>query len=69
MVRDKQTIFDLAVERYGELDFASELVGINRISFDGDLEIDDTIESDEDGKGDEEVKKSFISINYSPVND
>lgn len=69
MVRQGQTIFDLAIERYGELDFASELVSINRISFDGDLAITDDVESDESGKGDEEVKNDYIETNYTPVND
>jgi hypothetical protein len=69
MVREGQTVFDLAVERYGELDFASELVSLNRISFDGALAITDTVESSESGKGDEEVKNDFKATNYTPVND
>lgn len=69
MVRQGQTIFDIAIERYGQLDFAAELVSLNRISFDGDLAITDTVESDESGKGDEEVKNDFKETNYIPVND
>lgn len=69
MVRQGQTVFDLAVQRYGELDFASELVSLNRISFDGDLAITDTVQSDEVGKGDEDVKDDYKANNYIPVND
>ena len=69
MIRQGQTIFDLAIERYGQLDFASELVSINRVEFDGDLVITDTIQSDETGKGDEDIKKDFKETNYIPVND
>lgn len=69
MIREKQTIFDLAVQRYGQLDFATNLVSLNRIPFDSDLPIDSDIESDEQGKGDQEVKNKYIEINYSPVND
>jgi hypothetical protein len=69
MVREGQTVFDLAIERYGELDFAAELVSLNRISFDGVLLITDTVESDEAGKGDEEVKDDFKTTNHIPVND
>lgn len=69
MVRQGQTVFDLALERYGVLDFASEIVSLNRVSFDGDLAIFDTVLSDEAGKGDEEVKNDFKATNYTPVND
>lgn len=69
MIREKQTVFDLAVQRYGQLDFAANLVSLNRIPFDSDLPIDSDIESDENGNGDEEVKNKYIELNYSPVND
>jgi hypothetical protein len=68
-IRDKQTIFDLAIERYGGLDFSSELVSLNRVSFDSDLPISSNIISDDIGKGDEDVKKSYKELNYRPVND
>lgn len=69
MIRDKQTVFDLAVQRYGILDFASNLVSLNRIPFDSDLPIESDINSDEVGKGDQEVKNKYIELKYSPVND
>lgn len=69
MVRDNQTIFDIAVEKYGDLEYSSDLISLNRVSFDGDLSISDTLVSDEEGKGDEEIKKSFKELNYKPVND
>lgn len=68
MIRDNQNIFDLAIEKYGELTFSGELVSLNRIGFDSDLTIDQNIISDEFGKGDEDVKRDYREKNFYPVN-
>ena len=68
-VKNKQSLFDISVENYGNMDSIVDICNINGISISDILETNQSLTVNNENKGDQEIKDKILTQKLSFNND